>query len=45
MDQNQLEALIRDVIAEVLGSRTEAVPADLVQDVGRAVTGSAGCRG
>ena len=42
MDQNQLEALIRDVIAEVLGSRTEAVPADLVQDVGRAVTGSAG---
>lgn len=42
MDQNQLEALIRDVIAEVLGSRTEDVPSGLTADVRRAVSENAG---
>ena len=37
MDQNQLEALIREVVAEVMGAKTGDVPAALVNDVGSTV--------
>lgn len=37
MDQNQLETLIREVVAEVMGTKTGAAPAGLVQDAGNAV--------